>query len=213
MSQINFDDDAHMITNAERDQIESIIHAVAAQIRSQIPLPDSFPVIVSASTDVLPTGDNAFTDPRGVIRWWADPRRDIAAIAQAHLGAAVGHEAYHLTRFTRLGGEAGDAELLNIAVNEGLATAFARDLTGITEPWGSYDPAVASDWVAELERRGTVPESEFLHWKFLHPDGREWIAFRAGTWLVDQLREHNGTTAAELVHVPIGTILSTFREL
>ncbi len=99
--------------------------------------------------------------------------------------------------------------MLNIAVNEGLATAFARDLAGVHGPWSDYDPAQAADWLAELQKIQTAPADELHHWKFRHPDGREWITFRIGTWLIDQCRVNDGRTAADLVHTPAGHVLAS----
>lgn len=204
------DDDTHFFTATERRQIEAILTSTEADVRSRIPLPSTVPVTVSASDDVLPTGDNAFTDPAGVIHWWADPHRGPLAAANAHLAAAFAHEAFHLARFTQLPQEGSNNDLLNAAVNEGLATAFARDLTGIHEPWGDYNPVEASAWLTELEAvHSTVPESQLTDWKFHHPDGREWIAFRVGTWLVDQCQTVAGQAAAGLVHTPAGQVLGS----
>lgn len=202
------DDDIYTFSAAERQHIEGIAVATGAAVRAHIPLADAAPLTVAASHDVLPTGDNAFTDPAGIMWWWVDPRRDIEAVAASHLSAALAHEAFHLTRFVQLPDEAGNPSLINIAINEGLATAFARDLTGIHDPWTDYDAAQAAAWFRELQALPNLPAEELLHWKFRHPDGREWIAFRAGTWLVDRCRAVDGRTAADLVHTPAGQILT-----
>ncbi len=203
------DDDTHTFTRSERDQIQQIADSTAVRIRSQIPLPPTVSLLVAASDDVLPTGDNAFAEPTGVIDWSVDPQCGVAAVADTHLSAAFAHEAFHVTRFARLPDEGCDTRLLNIAVNEGLATVFARDLTDVHEPWTDYDAAQAANWLTELERIRTAPAAQLHHWKFRHPDGREWITFRTGSWLVDQCRVNDSRTAADLVHTPAGHVLAS----
>lgn len=68
------------------------------------------------------------------------------------------------------------------------------------EPWFAYDPALIAGWAAELARQG--PADDLRAYKFRHGDGREWIAFRVGTWLVDGIVQRTGQSAADLVWTP-----------
>ena len=43
---------------------------------------------------------------------------------------------------------------------------------------------------------------------FQHPDGRRWIGYRAGTYLVDCAMRASGQTAAELAVTPTDEILA-----
>jgi hypothetical protein len=89
MVQVRFrDDDTHTFTRAERGQIQQIATSTAVRVRCQIPLPQTVSLLVAASDDVLPTGDNAFAEPSGAIDWSVDPQRGVAAVADAHLSAA-----------------------------------------------------------------------------------------------------------------------------
>lgn len=110
------------------------------------------------------------------------------------------HEAYHAARFRRLRHEAGTRSWLHIALGEGLATVFARDCADAHEPCSAYEPAVIAGWATELGRQG--PAQDLQAYKFRHDDGREWIAFRVGTWLVDGIQQRTGQTAADLVWTP-----------
>ena len=42
---------------------------------------------------------------------------------------------------------------------------------------------------------------------FHHPDGRRWIGFRAGTFLVDQAMNASGLSSAELVTTATATVV------
>jgi uncharacterized protein YjaZ len=153
---------------------------------------------------VLETGDNAHTIAPHLIRWWADPAR-ILPVARAHLAQAFAHEAYHAARFRKLASEAGTRSWAEIAIGEGLATAYARDVASAHEPWTGYDPAVVGDWAAEFVSQDPG-SADLSQWKFRHPDGRQWIAYRVGTWIVDSVRELTGKTPADLVWIPAAEI-------
>lgn len=191
--------------DTDSSAISSAAEEGDAIARRWLPLADRLHLLVEASPDVLETGDNATTIAAHLIRWWADPAGDVAAVARAHLAAAFVHEAFHAVRFRQLGQEAGSRSWRDIAIGEGLATAFARDAAGADESWAAYDPAVISSWAAELLGQPDG-ESDLSRWKFRHPDGREWIACRVGTWIVDSVRERTGKNAADLVWAPVDQI-------
>lgn len=89
-------------------------------------------------------------------------------------------------------------------VSEGLATAFERDAAGSSPPWGEYPPEVRG-WVDEL--LALPSDVNYVEWMFLHPDGRRWIGYRAGTFIADQAIKTSGSTAAELVNTSTEEIL------
>jgi hypothetical protein len=45
-------------------------------------------------------------------------------------------------------------------------------------------------------------------WLFRHPDGRRWIGYRVGTYLVDRAMRSAGKNSAELVRVPAAAIVA-----
>jgi hypothetical protein len=211
--QIHFlDTDAFQFTGDQRTAITHAAEEANLLARESLPLAERLHLLVEGSPDVLETGDNAYTIAPHLIRWWADPARDVAVAARAHLAQAFAHEAFHAARFRQLAGEAGSQSWAQVAIGEGLATAFARDAAGAHEPWAAYDPAVITSWAAELLSQTPDP-TDLKRWKFRHPDGREWVAFRVGTWIVDSVHELTGKSPADLVWTPATEIAAMFPAL
>jgi hypothetical protein len=186
----------------------TVITGIAAEaerlVRRFLPLADHLHLLVETGSDVLETGDHAHTIAPHLIRWAADPAR-VMAVARAHLAQAFAHEAYHAARFRELASEAGTQSWAEIAIGEGLATAFARDVAAAHEPWAGYDPEVICAWAAEFVSQDPG-SADLSQWKFRHPDGRQWIAYRVGTWIVDAVCELTGKTPADLVWIPAAEI-------
>lgn len=106
------------------------------------------------------------------------------------------HEFHHLVRGWVMNGSVPRSAFIDGVVCEGLATAFERDAAGATPLWGDY-PDDVRDWIAELL---PLPASApYVDWMFLHPDGRRWIGYRAGTFIADEAISRSGRTAADLV--------------
>ena len=102
------------------------------------------------------------------------------------------HELHHLVRDARVERIA----LMDEVVSEGMAAAFERDYAGARYPFSDY-PAAAAAWVTEL--MALAPSAERERWLFRHPDGRRWIGYRAGTFLVDRAMTASGLSSADLV--------------
>ena len=126
------------------------------------------------------------------------------ATAERELRATLLHEFHHLVR-----GCCGDAQFTSFmdhVITEGMATVFERDVAGVDPPWGKYPDEVA-DWVTELMALPTYPPRG--QWMSRHPDGRRWIGFKVGTYLVDQAIRASGKSAAELASTPTDEIRSS----
>lgn len=203
------DTDDYEFTAEERDLIEDQGRQADATARIHLPLVDQLHLLVEPSSAVLDiTGDNANTMDAHRIRWRVDPIRDVAQVCRTRLIKSFLHEAYHAARFRRLPQEASGRDWLEIAVGEGLATAFARDVGDAHEPWADYDKAVIGHWARDLVDRD-MRTSDLTQWKFEHPDGRRWIAFRVGTWLVDQICADRDATPADLVWIPCDDLVAS----
>lgn len=69
-------------------------------------------------------------------------------------------------------------------VFEGLATVLERDYGGWSPPWSAYDTHSARVWLQEVARLGVGTLGE--DYLYDHPDGRRWIAYKTGTYVVDE---------------------------
>jgi len=191
-------------SRAERRTIQRIADKAASDARVHLPdLPKKLTLRVESGSDVVPeTGAGGTAIPPDWVRWMVDATRPegVTAIANTGLRAVLFHEFHHLVRGTKGVPE----NLMDHVIFEGMATAFERDFGGAQPLMGSY-PANVPEWVAELMALG--PEAEQREWLFKHPDGRRWIGFKAGTYLVDQAMKQSGRNSADLVLIGTTDVL------
>lgn len=186
----------HEFSRAERTTIRRIADEAASDARVHLPdLPKKLTLRVESGSDVVPEiGAGGTAIPPDWVRWMVDATRPegVTAIANTGLRAVLFHEFHHLVRGTKGVPE----NLMDHVIFEGMATAFERDFGGARPLMGSY-PANVREWVAELVALG--PEAKQREWLFKHPDGRRWIGYKAGTFLVDQAMKQSGRNSADLV--------------
>jgi hypothetical protein len=198
-------DQRHDFTAAERRVIEAVANRAVAQVRQHLPrLPAKLTLRVHAGTDVIPeTGEGASAVPPQSVVWVVDPTRPggVEGVANTWLRASLFHELHHLVRDVQVPRKT----MLDIAVTEGLATAFERDYAGVTPPWGDY-PAVVRPWIDEL--RANPDPDDRRRWLGRHPDGRRWVAFKTGTYLADCAFKAAGRSPADLVTTPTTEIVA-----
>jgi hypothetical protein len=162
------------------------------------PLPDRIDLFVKQGHVSVPgTGIAAWTRPGNILLSIdvADAR-GVVGVVEADVLSGLVHEFHHLARFASCREE---PSLVGSAVVEGLGTVFEREVTGRMPPWGTYDSSTIDGWIAEL--RAQPPDVDTAPWLFVHPDGRRWIAYRAGTRLVERACEAMDATAGDLVTV------------
>ncbi|WP_088330112.1 DUF2268 domain-containing putative Zn-dependent protease [Lacimicrobium sp. SS2-24] len=90
------------------------------------------------------------------------------------------------------------------AANEGLATVFAELLSG-TSSDASEAPVNVDDWVKEILT--LPPHANYMHWvSGEHPDGRSFIGYKAGRYLIYQAMLNSNKSIIELSGAPISKI-------
>jgi len=188
--------------------VQDIADATEAEVRQCLPeLEEQLRLVVQLSARVIPeTGDAGASIAPGTIAWTADPSHvgGVAGVADRHLRHTLFHEMHHLVRGWTFYGGRQPTGFMEGVVSEGLATVFARDAAGDKAPWSEY-PDEVTTWVGELIE--LPPDANYSEWMFLHPDGRRWIGYKAGTYIVDRAVEAAKTTAAALVRTPWEEIL------
>jgi Predicted Zn-dependent protease (DUF2268) len=201
LSVVFLETDEYAFARAERMAIEEVAGlAVEDTRRLLVGLPLCLTATVFPSCRVVPGwGSTGYTPAKDWIQISINPwdPRGVLEIAGRELRSLVAHETHHAARWALVAPEGLLQHVTSTAVFEGLATVFQREMTGLTPPWGEYDEDVVDEWVAEL--LSLPPGIDTRPWRFRHGDGRQWIAYEAGTRIVERACAELGSTAAELV--------------
>lgn len=205
------DREGHVFSEAEQAVIVRIANTAVAEVREVLPeVPRSVTLVVSSGEGVIPeTGELGMAPEPGRVTWTVDASRSegVIAIARARLRSTLFHELHHLARGYVVRGGAPRTSFMDAVVSEGMATAFERDFAGARPPWAEY-PADVSAWVEELLALPMSAFASYSKWMLEHPDGRRWIGYRAGTYIVDQAMSTSGLSSADLVLTPTARVLA-----
>lgn len=149
------------------------------------------------------TGDNARTHNSEFIELAFDPTRDKNGLDTILNGVKYGvyHEMNHAARWNI---PIYHHTFLDSCIMEGLATAFARDYAGEKALWAKYPKNVA-EWIQEIIDKNDM--FNWGHYSFDHPDGRRWIPYKTGTYIVDQAASNSGKSIIELTQLECTEIL------
>ena len=196
---------SYAFSATERRTIARVAGLATLEARRHLPaLAPQLTLQVRSGKDVIPElGATATVGLSDWVQWTVDPDHPLGVvkIAETHLRGALFHEFHHLVRSITVSTET----LMDHVVTEGLATAFERDFAGESRPWADY-PGDVSKWVDELLMQ--PPTAKRSEWLSRHPDGRRWIGYKAGTYLVDQAMKRLNRSSAELVATPTVEILA-----
>lgn len=199
--------DGHVFTADERKTVETIAVEAEAAIRRLLPdLPPE--MLLTVMADAVPeTGATAMAFAPGYVRWVVDTKHPegVCELARRQLRESLYHEFHHIVRGWVAYGGAPMETFMDAVIAEGLASVFERAAGGPVHPWAHYDETTAA-WVDEL--LPLPPDAPYAQWMFKHPDGRRWIGYRAGTYLVDKAVAASGKSAGDLVRAPTAEILA-----
>jgi uncharacterized protein YjaZ len=153
---------------------------------------------------IAETGDSGFTRSSRLILLSLDPGLPYGeAKLLKNIRSTVFHELNHAVRYEA---NIWHHMVLDNAIMEGLATVFERDYAKASVPlWGNYKKSEVTKWVKELHELGR--SAEWNAWLYRHPDGRRWIAYKTGTWIVDEAMKHSGKTVMQLTLMENSEIL------
>lgn len=115
--------------------------------------------------------------------------------------AVVYHEMNHAARFHV---PIYHKTFFDNCIFEGLGSAFERDYAGAKVLWAEYPDNVA-DWVEEIISLPQAPN--WWDYAFRHPDGRRWMAYKIGTYIVDQAKQKSGKLIPDLTRLSGDEIL------
>lgn len=93
---------------------------------------------------------------------------------------------------------------MDSCIMEGLATVFTREHIGFNALWSQYTDDVTA-WIREIKELDN--RIDFNQYMYKHQDGRKWIGYKVGTYLIDQAMGKSGKTVIELTQLECADIL------
>lgn len=190
--------DRYSFTNDDQITINNIAEKTEYEVRKILPLlPKKLILRVTDSKNVIPlTGESAAANSTNEISWFVDAERDegVSTIAKKYLRFELFHEMFHLARKIKINN---DSPIIDRVINEGLATAFASHYS--QEPvlwWGEYTESEVEKWVPEVLE---LPDDASIgRWLYFHPDGRRYIGYKVGMYLVNKASQNSGKSIVDL---------------
>lgn len=199
-------------------QFEQLISDSYDEVRKLLPnLPVRIQIYFSGYGILENTGIGGFAYSSDIITISLDPNFVYKNKQAESIRPTVFHESFHISQgFT---GENGPFSGIENALYEGMATVFEREYAGVFEPYGDYRQILEEklkQWTKELkELSAEVFADKYVYskWKFYHPELKErWIAYKTGTWLVDEVLNKKGLTILDLRTKKAADILNMYNK-
>jgi len=204
-ARLRLDGELTELSAADRAALQAIADEAMLGVRRLLPAaPASLELRLGTGANVIPeTGETATTLPPDIVVVTVDPGHEGGAmgVLVGNLKAIVFHETHHLVRDRQIPRR----RLVDAVVSEGMASVFERDFAGTVPPWTDYPEDVA-DWAEELF--ALPADVDRRPWLVEHPDGRRWIGYRVGTYLVERAMRSTGKSSAQLVTTPTDRIVA-----
>lgn len=129
----------------------------------------------------------------------------LSAAAEIGLASSVFHEFHHLARGWTIQGNKFGAGIPIAAVNEGLASVFSEECSGVYFEEAYGYPKDVVKWLEEVLALPT--DANYNTWMNMHPDGRTSIGYRLGRYIIHQATAKSGMNVLELSELPPNKIL------
>jgi hypothetical protein len=198
-----FQEDSLKFTESQKVFIREVISNSEEEVRDLLPkLPDSIKVIVEAvdwDLDIVSgvTGRTETNSPPLVLVQISHNYKGgvIDSVYQG-IKSTIFHELHHLSRGWAIQDNKYSYGIPNAMVNEGLAVAFTEIYTGNINEVNAYTDE-ADNWVKEIL---ALPlDASYSDWVMgEHPDGRTYIGYRTGNFLVRKSMTKSRKTILEL---------------
>jgi hypothetical protein len=198
-------------SNKEKQLITDIIIHSEKEVRKLLPtLPEEIEVtavLIDRNVDIV-GGVTGRADAPGVVI--VELSRvfpgGVSAAAQSALSSTIFHEFHHLERGWTIQGNKFGAGIPIAAVNEGLASVFAEEYTGVYFEEAYSYPEDTFKWLEEIL---LLPrDANYSTWMMgEHPDGRNSIGYRVGRYIAHQAMAISGKNIIELSKLSPNEIL------
>lgn len=191
-------------------QVENTAHEALAVLPSELAFTNIMLEPTVAAYVIPETGCMGMTYDKTHVSLTFDPSLPYGKESlEKHLRSTTFHELVHAVTF---GHDPWQPGVLFGVVSEGLATVFERDYANADPLWGRYeDDDTMREWLKELQK---LPATEQKDRRYFveHPDGRKWIVYKTGTWLVDKLID-SGDDLFDLMELSHQDILDKISKL
>ena len=200
---VAFNEASLQFTGAQKEFVREVVVQAESDVRNLLPeLPDSIQVeveYVDWDLDVVDgvTGRTETNSPPLVlVQIGKNYREGVIDSIHSGLRATLFHEFHHLVRGWAIQDNTFSYGIPNAMVNEGLAVVFAEIHTGKVSEVNAYTEA-ADGWVKEIL---ALPlDASYADWVMgEHPDGRTYIGYRTGNYLVRKAMALSGKNIIEL---------------
>ena len=198
-----FQEDSLKFTESQKVFISNVISKSEEEVRNLLPnLPYSIKVIVENvdwNLDIVNgvTGRTETNHPPLVLVQISNNYAGgvIDSVYQG-IKTTIFHEFHHLSRGWAIQDNKFSYGIPNAMINEGLAVVFTEIYTGNINEVNSY-PNEADSWVREIL---ALPlDADYAQWVMgEHPDGRTYIGYRTGNFLVRKAMTKSGKNILEL---------------
>jgi len=201
--QIVFEEsDGYKFNNAEKELIRGIVIESEAAVRKLLPtLPSEIEIIIAQIERNIDTvgGVTGRANAPGKILLQLSRAfpGGISGAARSALELASYHELHHLDRGWTIQENKFGPGIPIAAVNEGLASIFSEEYTGVYFPESYGYPDEADQWLEEI--LALPVDASYSDWVGgEHPDGRDAIGYRVGRYIVHQATAYSGKDVIEL---------------
>ncbi|RDY61485.1 DUF2268 domain-containing putative Zn-dependent protease [Flagellimonas nanhaiensis] len=210
--EIIFQEDAVNFSEPQKDFIREIIIDSEKEVRNLLPnLPDSIKVVVeNVDWDLdMVDGVTGRTEtnfpPMVIVQISHKYQKGIIDSISSGLRGTIFHEFHHLSRGWAIKDNKFSYGIPNAMVNEGLAVAFTEIYTGNVQKVNAYT-SEADNWVKEIL---ALPlDASYSDWVMgEHPDGRTYIGYRAGNFLIRKAMLDSGKSILELSNLKPNEII------
>jgi len=211
--QIIFEEtDDFKFDTAEKKLIRDIVVESEAEVRKLLPtLPAEIEIIVAQIERNIDTvgGVTGRANAPGKVLLQLSRAfpGGIAGAARSALELATYHELHHLDRGWTIQDNKFGPGIPIAAVNEGLASIFSEEYTGVYFPESYGYPDEADQWLEEI--LALPVDASYSDWVGgEHPDGRDAIGYRVGRYIVHQATANSGKNIIELSFLSPNEVLA-----
>lgn len=204
-------------SNKEYEQpFEKVISNSYEEVRVILPkLPERIQIYFKDSGIIKELGVGGFAYSDSIISIALDSHFKDKELQKSELRSMIFHESLHI--YQHYTGTGVSYTPLEGAVYEGMATVFEKVYAGKLQPYGDYSGATIRELKNWTNLLGVMTTKDYENnktyekWKFYHPRLKQrWIAYKVGTWIVDEVLEKYKLEVIDLVGLTAKQILEKY---